>query len=205
MRFWIRWDMWGIVWARKAGFLASTGDIIANVDADSRLTKNWLKKVAEEFSNDPDLVALSGPFILYDLPPLRRLLVRFWYWMVFISQGIIKFFFGSGAFLQGGNYVLRRNALEKIGGYDTNIQFYGEDSDIGRRIIKTGKVKFTFKLPMYSSARRLKEEGTVTTAFRYVINYFWILIFKKPFHMKSNDIRHESKTSDTSAPKNITK
>src|SRR5688572_26560882 len=35
----------GIVWARRAGYLASSGELIANIDADNRLTPGWLKTV----------------------------------------------------------------------------------------------------------------------------------------------------------------
>lgn len=180
----------GLVRARRAGLLASSGDLIANIDADSRLSSGWLKNVVQAFSEDPNLVALSGPFIHYDLSSrMRRFLVWAWYCMVLISQGVIKTFFGTGAFVQGGNYVVRRRALEEIGGYDTSIEFYGEDSDIGRRIVKVGKVVFTFKLSVYSSARRIKQEGMISTAFRYTINYVWGLMFAKPFHSTYSDIR----------------
>src|SRR3989344_6145268 len=118
----------GLVRARSAGFMVSSGDLIANIDADSRLSPGWLKKVTDAFSSDPGLVALSGPFIHYDLASrARKLLVWFWYSLVFISQGIMKTLFGTGAFLQGGNYVVRRRALEAIGGYDKRIEFYGEE------------------------------------------------------------------------------
>ncbi|MBI2612940.1 glycosyltransferase family 2 protein [Candidatus Kaiserbacteria bacterium] len=181
----------GLVWARSAGFLASSGDLVANIDADSRLSTGWLKKVMDAFSSDPSLVALSGPFIHYDLESrTKRFLVWFWYVLVFVSQGMTKALFGTGAFLQGGNYVVRRRALQEIGGYDRRIEFYGEDSDIGRRIVKVGKVIFTFKLPVYSSARRIQREGMIVTAFRYTINYFWGLIFGKSFHNTYQDVRH---------------
>jgi GT2 family glycosyltransferase len=42
--------------------------------------------------------------------------------------------------------------LEAIGGYDTSITFYGEDTDIARRLHGIGKVLFTFDLKMLSSA-----------------------------------------------------
>lgn len=180
----------GLVRARRAGFLASSGDLVANIDADSRLSPGWLEYVLQAFSNDPNLVALSGPFIHYDLAPVRKFLVWFWYCLVFGSQWMMKTFFGTGAFMQGGNYVVRRRALEAIGGYDTRIEFYGEDSDIGRRIVKIGKVVFTFKLPIYSSARRIKREGMIPTAFRYTINYVWGLIFGRPFHSTYQDVRN---------------
>src|ERR1700735_3878627 len=35
----------GLTHARQAGFAASTGDLIANVNSDSRLTPGWVSKV----------------------------------------------------------------------------------------------------------------------------------------------------------------
>ena len=67
----------GIVHARRAGFLASTGELIANVDADTRITPGWIKKVMDEFARDPKLVGLSGPFIYYDAPWKVRLVAKF--------------------------------------------------------------------------------------------------------------------------------
>ena len=66
----------GLTFARQAGFAASTGELIANVDSDSRLTPGWVKRVLKEFAADPKLVSLSGPFIYYDLTPQQRLSVR---------------------------------------------------------------------------------------------------------------------------------
>lgn len=94
--------------------------------------------------------------------------------------------------LQGGNYIVKKSALEAIGGYDTSIQFYGEDTDIARRVNKIGKVKFTFGLPMYSSGRRLSGEGAFTIGLRYAMNYFWVILFKRPYSKNNADIRDKS-------------
>ncbi len=181
----------GIVWARRAGFLAATGDLIANVDADTMLTPGWIKKVFEEFSRDQKLLALSGPFIYYDLSPKTLFLIKFFYYVGYLTYLINHFIFRTSAMLQGGNYVVKKSALESIGGYDTKIEFYGEDTDIARRVNKIGKVKFTFNLPMYSSGRRIKGEGPFTIGLRYTLNYFWVILFKRPFSMNSADIREK--------------
>lgn len=179
----------GLVNARQAGFLASSGDLIANVDADTMLTPGWIDKVLEEFSKNQNLVALSGPCIYYDLSKTHNFLVRVYYYVGYLSHIINHVVLRIGAMLQGGNFVIKRSALLKIGGFDTNIIFYGEDTDIARRIQKVGRVKFTFKLPMYTSGRRLKKEGILTMALRYPINYIWITIFKKPFTKTYFDVR----------------
>ena len=43
----------GLTFARQAGFAASTGELIANVDSDSRLTPGWVQTVLKEFAPSP--------------------------------------------------------------------------------------------------------------------------------------------------------
>ena len=179
----------GITRARQAGYLASSGDLIANIDADTMLPDGWLRVVFEEFARDPKLVALSGPFIYYDLSAWDRALVR-----CFLTFGFLMHLFNEnvlrvGAFLQGGNFVLRREALGKAGGFDTNIEFYGEDTDIARRMSKVGRVKWTFRLPMYTSGRRLKEEGVVRMGWRYAMNFLSTTYSGKPVTKTYIDVR----------------
>src|ERR1700679_3470981 len=57
----------GLTFARQAGFAASTGNLIANVDSDSRLTPGWVATVLKTFEEEPELAALSGPVVYYDL------------------------------------------------------------------------------------------------------------------------------------------
>lgn len=180
----------GLVRARQAGFLASTGDLIANVDADAMLTQGWIKTVFAEFSKNPKLVALSGPFVYYDLPKWINFFVKTLHYPIsFLAYLVGRFILRKSAVLQGGNFVVRRDALEKIGGYNTNIEFYGEDTDIAVRMSKVGAVKFTYSLPMYASGRRIAEEGVFTMGIRYGANYLSMAIFKKPLSKTSSDIR----------------
>lgn len=171
----------GLPQARQAGFLASTGDLIANVDADIILPTGWIDKVMKEFSKNQNLVALSGPYIYYDRSKLTNFLVWFYYFLGYLIHLVNHYILKVGAMLQGGNFILKRHHLEKIGGFNTNIQFYGEDTDIATRIQRTGRVKFSFFLPMYTSARRLSKEGVFVTSAKYILNHFWIIIFKRPY------------------------
>jgi len=181
----------GLVWARQAGFEASSGDLIANIDADVLLPEGWLDTVLEAFIKDKRLVCLSGPFVYYDLSALQRGMVKFFYFFAFLLYLFNRFVLRVGSMVQGGNFVLRREALVAAGGYDTSITFYGEDTDVARRMIKFGKVAWTFRLPVYTSGRRIKEEGIVTTSLRYTANYFWVTFFGKPFTHQYKDIRPE--------------
>jgi len=179
----------GLVKARQAGYQAATGDLIANIDADNMLTPGWIKKVLDEFYADEGLAALSGPLIYYDVPRIVNIQTKIFYGLGYITNILNNLIFGKGAMLQGGNFVVRKSALDKIGGYDTGIDFFGEDTDIACRLREAGRVKFTFKLPIYSSGRRLSAEGILRTGLRYAVNYFWVIFFKRPYTKKSTDIR----------------
>ena len=85
--------------------------------------------------------------------------------------------------------MVRRSALEQIGGYDTNVSFYGEDTNLATRLSAIGDVKFTFKLPTYSSGRRIAAEGPFKMARRYSMNYVWTTFIKKPYSDSYTDVR----------------
>ncbi|HEY5383419.1 MAG TPA: glycosyltransferase family A protein [Candidatus Paceibacterota bacterium] len=172
----------GLVRARKAGFNATDGELIANIDADTMLPPGWLNEVMSEFQNDSALVALSGPFIYYDLPFSKRMFVRPWYFLGWLFLGFR---------IQGGNFVIRRDAWERVGGFDTSIEFYGEDADVAKRLKKAGKVTWSWKLPIYASGRRLKGEGIFKTSFNYGANLVWVGISGRPVTKKHADIRHQ--------------
>ena len=179
----------GITYARQAGFVHSTGDLVANIDADTRLTRGWLDTVQREFARDPGLVCLSGPH-RYDAAPWHvRLSARLFYRIAFLLYFLNRYVLGTGSMVQGGNFVCRRSALEKIGGFDTSIEFYGEDTDIAQRLHLVGRVKFSFRLPITASPRRLLVEGMFATGARYTVNYLWIVVFGRPFTLVSQDIR----------------
>ncbi len=180
----------GLSRARQAGYLASTGEIIANIDADVRIAPGWTKQVLQEFTVNPRLVGLSGPFVYFDASRTIQTLVKHYYRLAYLSYLLNRHILKVSSLMQGGNFVVLRKALKTINGFNPEFEFYGEDADIARRLHKVGDVKFTMKLFVYSSARRLKGEGTMTMALRYSLNYVWVIVFKKPYTRKSIDIRY---------------
>jgi len=181
----------GLVKARRAGFLASRGDLVANIDADTRMTPGWLDKVFEEFSKNKKLVALSGPFIYYDLSKKARAAVRTFYYAGFLSYLVNRYLLGVGSMLQGGNFVVKRTALEAVGGFNSDFDFWGEDTDLACRLLKVGGVKFTFALPIYASGRRLEREGVAKTGWKDALNYFSTTFFKKPYDSVKKDFKYK--------------
>ena len=179
----------GLVRARRAGYLASSGELVANIDADTRMPIGWIDTVLAEFDRHTRLVALSGPYYYYDVSTFVHASTWFWYRVGYVSHWVNQYVLRRGAMLQGGNFIVRRSALEAIGGYNLEFDFWGEDTDIARRMCVVGEVKFSFALTMPTSGRRINQEGMLTTAGRYAINYVWALLFDKPFTHDVKDIR----------------
>ena len=179
----------GLVRARWAGFVASSGALVANIDADTTLPPGWLARVRAEFARDARLVALSGPYLYRDLSPGVRRVIGFYYRLAYAVYLVNHYALRVGAMLQGGNFVVRRDAMARLGAANDRFSFYGEDTDLARRLSRIGRVKFTFALPAHSSGRRLKGEGVVTTGLRYSLNFFWATFLKKPFTEEWRDIR----------------
>jgi glycosyltransferase involved in cell wall biosynthesis len=187
----------GLVQARRAGFLVSEGKFIANIDADTILPEGWLRTALAEFARRPDLVALSGPYIHYDLPKGARLIAAGFYRGAYIVHLLSRFLAGSGSVMQGGNFIVSRIALEAAGGFNPDFRFYGEDAELARRLSKVGVVKFTLTLRALSSGRRFAGEGLFKVLLRYSANYLWTHLFKHPFSSTWLDFRHATEARST--------
>jgi len=117
----------GLVHARQRGLKEADGDLLAYLDADCILNEGWIDAVFEEFEN-PAIVAFSGPRHYYDMPKFKKFFADNGWWFAPITYRLV------GYMILGGNFVARKDALEKMGGFDTKIKFYGEDTDIARRL-----------------------------------------------------------------------
>ena len=185
-----------VVRARQTGFLASSGDLIANIDADSMLPPGWIDRAINEFTKNDKHVALSGPYIYYDIPKYFQYWVKFFYIIAFTTYLMNRFVLRVGSMLQGGNLVIRRSALKKLGGYNLDFNFYGDDTDIARRLYPIGDVKFSLSFNIYSSGRRIVKEGIFTMGIRYAANFIWATYFKKPFSKNYIDVRTQKENGE---------
>ncbi len=179
----IREENKGVMYARQRGYLESTGDLVAFIDADCRITPGWKKKVENAFKDD-NLTCLSGPYKYYDLSRFQNFLASI-YWREVVV--VIHWIFGYvGNF---GNMILKREVLQKMNGLDTSIKFYGDDTDTTRRAKQFGKVRFDRDLVIESSGRRFLKEGLFRSTFLYVLNFWSEAIFHKPATKSYKDLR----------------
>lgn len=173
----------GITRARQCGFAHASGDILAYIDADTRPRAGWIEQIWREFGADNTLVCLSGPYSFYDLGGISDKISAVWF---VVARPLYRI---TGYMIVGGNFAIYRNVLERMGGFDASIEFYGEDADVARRANKQGKVLFSPTFVMPTSGRRLKEQGLLKMAGLYLVNYLSIVFRGKPANSGYRDIR----------------
>ena len=182
----------GLVVARETGRRAATGDIVVYVDADCRAPFQWLEKIERRFLRRPSLIALSGPYRFYDWHAHGRALIRAYDVTVApLTQTLVKHVLRIGTIFYGGNFAVRRTALERIGGFDTTIEFHGEDTNVGRRLHAIGRVELVGDCYLYTSARRYVAMGTWAVVRLYVRNFVSEVLHHRPKDTTHLDVREQ--------------
>ncbi len=135
--------------ARNEGLRRSTGAIVAFLDDDVRLPKEWARAVVECY-NDP---AIGGAGGFVDHPghynPVRNTMYR----LLGITSNRFKIDWGGfnvgpafnppgvqrAEWLGGGNMSFRREAILGVGGFDEALgAFWHEDADVTNRVMRSG-------------------------------------------------------------------
>lgn len=119
----------GVAYARYAGFDAARGDLIASVDADTRLEPGWADAIVRVFAAHPEIDAGGAPMLMHDLPlqwlyaPWQRALVR--RAEAALARGEVQVSPG----LSGANSVLRASAWKLVREKVSYDRCYFEDMD----------------------------------------------------------------------------
>lgn len=129
--------------ARNAGIRASTGDIVGMIDDDEEIDKNWFSRIHSAFQ-DPTLDFIGGPYLpRWECPPPEWLPRDYPAIVGWIESSPTAREYGSGfpAMLMGGNAVIRRTMLERVGLFATHLGrsatglATGEDEDMYWRLM----------------------------------------------------------------------
>lgn len=180
----------GLVIARERGRQEATGEVLVYVDADCRAPHSWLERIARRFQGDASLIALSGNYRFYDWDWWGRTLLRAYDLTLGPATHIlVKYVLRIGVVFYGGNFAVRREALEGIGGFDTSIEFHGEDTNLGRRLSAVGRVELRYDCFLYTSARRYNAMGKGAVFRLYVRNFVSELLHHRPKDTVHLDVR----------------
>lgn len=180
----------GLVIARQTAWVASTGDVLAYLDADCRAPLGWVEGLVRRFDRYPALVGVTGPYRFYDWDWSGRTLL--WLYDRIVAPPthfFVHWMLGVGAVFYGGNFAVRRAALERIGGFDVSIEFHGEDTNLGRRLTPLGAIHIARDCWMWTSARRYKAMGKPAVFGLYVRNFWSEILRHRPSDTHHLDVR----------------
>ncbi len=133
--------------ALNVGISRSTADLIGMIDDDEEIHPSWLDVIAEAFQ-DPTLEFIGGPYV-----PVWRDRQPDWLPAEYLAvigsadAGPKRRPFGPEfpGILKGGNAVIRRTALARVGGYAEELGpgpsqrlFSCEDEDMYLRLLESG-------------------------------------------------------------------
>jgi glycosyltransferase involved in cell wall biosynthesis len=181
----------GLVHARERGRREASGHLLVYVDADCRAPIFWLQRMVRHFERKPALMGLSGNYRFYDWDWWGRTLIRAYDFTLGPGTHVlVKYVLRIGVLFYGGNFAVRREALARIGGFDTSIEFHGEDTNLGRRLFAIGRVELAYDCHLFTSARRYNVMGKGAVFRLYVRNFVSELLYHRPKDSAHVDVRH---------------
>lgn len=133
--------------ALNTGIATTRGDLVGMIDDDEEVDRTWLQTIAAAF-NDPTTDFIGGPYLPRWGGERPVWLGRAYGSVIGWAEGgqaIQQFGPGCGAMLMGGNAIIRRSVLERVGPYSVDLGrtpggrlLSCEDDDMFARLLAIG-------------------------------------------------------------------
>jgi glycosyltransferase involved in cell wall biosynthesis len=118
--------------ARNKGIRAANGRIVIFLDADCKVSKNWLKEITKPFEDE----RVAGVGVKYETWNKYSWVARF---VGYEIEQRHKKMVGDVDFLASYSSAFRKDILVKLGGFDTSFAIASaEDNDLSYRIKSLG-------------------------------------------------------------------
>jgi peptidoglycan/xylan/chitin deacetylase (PgdA/CDA1 family) len=166
----------GITWARQKGLGAAQGDIVAYVDADSTVEPGWLERIWTAFCRDRRLSAVSGPVFYSQGRTWRGKLYRWTTGITLFGDKTLRFVCRKRGTLWGANFAVWKSALVAAGGFNKNLVFYGEDTEMSLRLRKVGRIHFDRKNTVQTSPRRFERGQVLATSWLILSTFIRLVV-----------------------------
>ncbi|AFY59006.1 putative glycosyltransferase [Rivularia sp. PCC 7116] len=139
----------GLDWARNRAIIEAKGEIIAYTDDDVVVDCGWVKALAKVFTENPEVMALTGLVVPYELETEAQVLFemyggfgrgfeRKWY-RVNKGEKVPDYLLGTGQFGTGANMAYRRCVFDEIGYFDPAL-------DVGTVTNGAGDLEMFFRV-----------------------------------------------------------
>lgn len=154
--------------ARKMGFKAARGEIIATTDADVFVPKNWLAQIYAVFHMHPKIIAITGPYKFINNEFLNiisgpvRLFTRAFHKLITGTE-----------LMSGNNSAFRKSYYLRSGGFNPNITGL-EDVELAMRLKHLGQICYLPALLVSTMDRRFRNR-----IFRHVFRTLLPTYFKR--------------------------
>jgi glycosyltransferase involved in cell wall biosynthesis len=160
----------GVYYARNTGLDAATGDLIARIDADTRLPTRWIEQIHELFI-DPKVEAVTGPARYYDVE-LSRLVS----WLdLLLRAAWARSTRQRLDWIYGANMAVRARAWRGVRGSLCEDRRIHEDVDLGIHLFHAGyQVIFAPTLAAYTSSRRIRDSRRDFRAYLRMTEYCYV-------------------------------
>ena len=172
--------------ALRRGFSEATGDVIASTDADTIVPADWISRFAREYDAHPDVVAIGGAIEFFGANRPGRLL----------TEGVLPFVNRidranpAGPHLWGANLSVRRDAFEKIGGWNPEFSFQA-DTELSERLRAAGRVILLEDHFVCTSSRRWNH-ALIPSVLQSATNFVWFHLTGRPLWRDFSNIREAS-------------
>jgi glycosyltransferase involved in cell wall biosynthesis len=133
--------------ALNTGIALTSGDLVGMIDDDEEVDRGWYRRIAEAFA-DPTIDYVGGPYIpRWTASPPSWLPNEYLGALGWAENGASPAIYGDEfhGMLKGGNAVIRRDVLKRIGPYSTALgptprfRFMScEDEDMYLRLLSSG-------------------------------------------------------------------
>lgn len=168
---------------KNIGAKSAKGDILFFLDADIIIPRmNFLEIVARKFYKENVKAAVPK---LYISPKEERFFDRVFY---IGTNSFVKIFNALGGFGTYGVQAVKKDIFESVNGFNENIRI-AEDVDLFRRVRKKTRIKFMDDVKLYTSGRRLREEGYRKVLWEWISNGFSVIFLKKPLNRGYKPVR----------------
>jgi len=162
----------GLAAGRNTAFANARHELVAAVDADVIAEPQWLETLAEAFTDDA--VAGSGGRLL---EKYRDTLADCWRAMEMcqdLGEERVEIVSPMPKRLGGFGTILRKEAVERVGGYDLRFRTNFEDVDLGTRLLDAGYKLVFDPRAVAHHLRRDTVSSVVRTAWRwdFYMHYF---------------------------------